>query len=362
MKEIVHLRQKPLKNGGASFYLDIYLDGRRSYEFLKLYTRPEKTRADRDFNKQVMQTANAAKAQRIIELQNAQHGVAQRPKVWLYGFVAQLIEAHSSEATKLTWRNFANHLEQFTQRDILIGDIDVRFVDGFKRYLETATSAKYPTRPLSNNTQSLYFAKLKATINEAQRLGIIDKNPGKLSHNITLQDSERPFLTIDELRALITTPCSDPETRRAFLFSCLTGLRRSDIEQLTWANIQAVDGATRIVFTQKKTKGREYLDISEQAEQLLGNRKSGEIRVFKLPNVTATNRIIDKWTHAAGIVKNLTFHCARHTFATMLLANGVDIFTVSKLLGHRNVSTTQIYAKVLDEAKRRAVNQFPRVL
>ena len=150
--------------------------------------------------------------------------------------------------------------------------------------------------------------------------------------------------------------------KRAFLFSCLTGLRKSDIQKLTWGEVQKFGKYTRIVFKQRKTKGQEYLDISSQAEKYLGERGNPDDIVFTgFTYGSWTSLELQRWSLAAGVNKNLTFHCARHTFAVLMLDLGADIYTVSKLLGHRFLTTTQIYAKVLDKNKQNAVSLIPDI-
>ena len=168
------------------------------------------------------------------------------------------------------------------------------------------------------------------------------------------------YLTIDELKILAATECEYPQIKRAFLFSCLTGLRRSDVERLKWKDVQTQGKYTRIIFRQKKTKGQEYLDISPKAVELMGTPGRLNDNVFEdIHTPYSTNEAIRKWVLRAGIHKDITFHCGRHTFAVMMLDLGTDIYTVSKLLGHRELSTKQIYAKVLDKNKQAAVEKFP---
>ena len=179
--------------------------------------------------------------------------------------------------------------------------------------------------------------------------------------NFTRRECTRMYLTVDEVRKLAQTECSSPEIKRAFLFSCLTGLRFSDIAKLTWAKVQEQSGFTRIIYRQKKTGGQEYLDITPQAAVLLGGRDDAHELIFAMKSEPQTNAIIERWVQKAEISKKITFHCARHTFAVMMLDLGTDIYTVSKLLGHRNLNTTQIYAKVLDKNKQKAVSKIPDI-
>ena len=116
-------------------------------------------------------------------------------------------------------------------------------------------------------------------------------------------------------------------------------------------------------FSQQKTKGVEYMPISEQAYNLCGEQKEGELLVFAgLPDPSWINRPVKKWVEAAGITKHITFHCFRHSYATLQLAGGTDIYTVSKMLGHTNVRTTQVYAKVVDEKKEKATETIKLAL
>ena len=143
--------------------------------------------------------------------------------------------------------------------------------------------------------------------------------------------------------------------KRASLFSALTGLRHCDIQKLRWSEIQKDGDSYRLNFTQKKTKGVEYMPISEQAYLLCGEPQKPENYVFEdLPDPSWISKPLDRWLKAAGITRHITFHCFRHTYATLQLAGGTDIYTVSKMLGHTNVRTTQIYAKVVDEKKTKA--------
>jgi integrase len=148
--------------------------------------------------------------------------------------------------------------------------------------------------------------------------------------------------------------------KKAFIFSALTGLRWSDIEKLIWSEIQhSKEMGYYIRFRQKKTKGAETLPISEQARELLGEKGEQNDQIFKGLHYSAwSNLKLQQWVMKAGIPKNITFHSARHTYATLQLTLGTDIYTVSKLLGHKELKTTQIYAKVIDDKKKEAANRI----
>lgn len=361
MKEPVRLRRKALKNGEYSLYLDIYVDGKRSYEFLKLYIIPERTKADKERNRQTMATANAVKAQRILEIQNQSFGLKTRRNVYLFDYVEVLANEKENSNSRGTWLNFIKHLQAFEHGDPRLSDIDGRWVDRFKSYLAGAKSFR-DGRSLKQNSQSLYFSKLKAVFNAAEREGLIDTNPAKASRGISHEASQRQYLTVDELRRLAATPCDDGEVKRAFLFSCLTGLRRSDVEALTWSDVRREGDFTRLVFTQQKTSANEYLDITSEASLLIGEPIDGDRYIFKLKGKPQANRIIGSWCRRSGIEKHITYHSSRHTFAVVMLMQGVDIYVVSKLLGHRELSTTQIYAHIVDKAKQEAIARMPSIL
>jgi len=141
------------------------------------------------------------------------------------------------------------------------------------------------------------------------------------------------------------------------LFSCFCGIRAIDLEQLRWKYIFQDQGQWRLGIVQQKTGEVLYSPLSQQAVKWLPERGEDDALVF--PKVSDRLKLGDYlkiWMAAAGIKKKITFHCARHTFATMMLTIGADIYTTSKLMGHTSVRSTQIYAKIVDEAKDKAVN------
>jgi site-specific recombinase XerD len=148
------------------------------------------------------------------------------------------------------------------------------------------------------------------------------------------------------------------------LFSATTGLRWSDVNNLTWKDIIYSDElkCNQLRFVMKKTKAAEVLPINDQAMGFIGERMPDKERVFKGLKYSAWHNLrLKQWVMRAGINKEINYHSSRHTFAVMLLTNSVDIFTVSKLMGHKNIKTTQIYAKVIDQRKVDAVYLFPKL-
>lgn len=377
IKEPIRIRQKELANGNISLYLDIYIGGKREYEFLKLYLIPEKTREDKEKNRQTMQLANSIKSKRIVEYQNGEFGFKSNYKLdalFFDYYRAMCEKRHGNPESRGNWGNWyscLHHLMKYEKNErITFADITPEWVQGFRDYLDNEAVAwshdyrkRIKDKPLARNSKLSYFNKLRACLNQAFEDRIIPINPCRGVERFRPEEGTRMYLTIDEVRLLAQTECEYPRIKDAFLFSCMTGLRRSDILRLKWGDIHKQGDFTRIIFRQKKTDGQEYLDITPQAAQLMGDPKGINDPIFEdIHSPSCTNKAVQEWVLNAGIHKKISFHCARHTFATMMLDLGTDIYTVSKLLGHRDLSTTQIYVKVLDKNKQKAVSNIPDIL
>lgn len=377
IKEPIRIRQKELANGNISLYLDIYIGGKRKYEFLKLYLIPEKTRKDKEKNRQTMQLANSIKSKRIVEYQNGEFGFKSNYKLdalFFDYYRAMCEKRHGNPESRGNWGNWyscLHHLMKYEKNErITFEDITPEWVQGFRDYLDNEAVAwshdyrkRIKDKPLARNSKLSYFNKLRACLNQAFEDRIIPINPCRGVERFRPEEGTRMYLTIDEVRLLAQTECEYPRIKDAFLFSCMTGLRRSDILRLKWGDIHKQGDFTRIIFRQKKTEGQEYLDITPQAAQLMGDPKGINDPIFEdIHSPSCTNKAVQEWVLNAGIHKKISFHCARHTFATMMLDLGTDIYTVSKLLGHRDLSTTQIYVKVLDKNKQKAVSNIPDIL
>jgi len=262
---------------------------------------------------------------------------------------------NNSESIRVNWYRSIEFLKDFGGEKIMFSQISTKFCENFKSYLLTAKSGSNKEAIISQNTASTYFSVFKAALKEAFIDGYFTIDIAAKVKSIPHEESRREYLTLEELNTLVETPCELDVLKRAALFSALTGLRHSDIQKLTWNEISIENDQAKINFTQKKTKGVEYMPMSKQALQLCGEVGLPNELVFKdLTNPAWISRPLKKWIASAGITKKITFHNFRHTFATLQLSSGTDIYTVSKMLGHTNVKTTQVYAKVVDEKKNTA--------
>lgn len=361
VKEPIHIRRKKCANGNVSLYLDIYYNGRRSYEFLKLYLVPETNSNARLRNKETLRLAEAIKIQRIAELQRGAFGFPTKTRTKLVDYIKGCI-AKRGEGTAKTYRNILVRAQEYFGDGFILEHITENDVKGFYSFVEQSANRNADGSTISKTTTHCYCGVFRGFLNKAAKDGLISYTVAKCGSFPKKSEATRQYLSLEEVQRLCETDISK-QYRKAFLFSCLTGLRVSDISALTWDEVVEQDGFSRIVFRQRKTKSVEYLDITPQARQLLGERGQDGSVVFPRFHYTSyTNEQIREWAKSVGINKNLTFHCARHTFAVMMLTLGVDIYTTSKLLGHHELSTTQIYAKVIDKKKQEAVTKIPIVI
>lgn len=365
VKEPVRVRYKTLSDGSQSVYLDIYRDGKRQYEFLKLYLIPETSTAAKVQNKATLAAVNTIKSQRIIELTNNVAGLkntSQRSKLLLLDWMQTYKENQEKKGVRGSGKLIGNTMnvlrsfnEKATMRDIN-RDFCLALIDYMRNTYISANGKK-----LSQFTCISYFGCFRGALNVAVREDILGENPiNKLNtdEKIKMPESKREFLTIDEVKTLIDTPCRREDVKGAFLFSCYCGLRISDVLALKWKDVDCTGGQWHISIVMQKTRQPLYLPLSMQARKWMPERGGAdeEEAVFStLPCEDTCNALIKPWIKEAGITKHVTYHVSRHTFATMMLTLGADLYTVCKLLGHTDVKTTQIYAKIINKKKDDAI-------
>ena len=245
------------------------------------------------------------------------------------------------------------------EQRVTMDQVDKTFCQEYIDYL--LTEYRPQGKPVSKFTAQNYYRVLNGALNAAVRADVIKLNPfTKIgnSDKIRRPESKREYMTIEELRALIATPMKNEAVKQAYLFSCFCGLRISDIIGLKWGNVYVDNRQYRLEVVMQKTKEPIYLPLSPEALRWMPERgnKSAEDTVFDLPSTTHINILLKPWAKAAGIDKRFSFHTARHTFATMMLTLGADLYTTSKLLGHTDVKMTQVYAKIINRKKDEAVN------
>lgn len=345
----VKLRTKPLKNGGKSLYLDIYRSGVRRYEFLHLYLAAEKTADDRLRNAETVRVAEAICAKRTLELQLQGNAIQMPSDRIMSKVIADYVAMSKSKSagTQEVWRYWASRVSSWEGCKFPVREVTR---DWWNRYVLWVKA-----QGLNNTTQHHYLARMRSVLNYAEREGWLLSNPSKGAKLPHLERHQRTYLTAGELRKLKASPCGSGEVSRAFLFSCLCGLRLSDVEALRWENVKGC----RLTVKIQKTQRPLAVELNSQALELMGEPGSG--KVFDLPNRNAISAVLAEWGKAAGLTKHITFHTSRHTFAVLALSSGVDIYTLSKILGHSSVTTTQIYADILDSRKREAVEMLPRI-
>lgn len=332
---------------------------------LFVYRNP-KTPAQRQHNKENLRLAEAIKSKRIVEVQSGKFGLSDATKVKasFYDWFQKMTDskAHGSKSNHSIWISTFKHLKTYhDEPELTFEQITPEFLEGFREYLLTQPLTKSKTK-LSSNSASSYFNKVRAALNEAYKKGIIRDNPVQTIKSIKPTQNKREYLTLEELKALALADCRYEVLKRAFLFGCMTGLRWSDINKLVWREVQDFDGGKRIVFNQQKTGSLQYLDLNERAVVLMGEVGELDDRVFIGLKYSAYHNVaLARWVMAAGINKHITFHSARHTFAVLQLTMGTDIYTVSKLLGHSEIKTTQIYADIIEQKRKEAMTQLPDI-
>lgn len=371
----VRLKGRKAASGNVILYLEYYRHGvmQRYYPGLKL--EPETMDGIRLRNDETMR-----KARDLAREQNERAALdplafrldsSKDKRMLLYDYIVRMADEKERQQGTLrssayTLLALARHVQAHdSQRGypVRLCDVDSEYIGCFLEYLKQAPNNNYqqpksrkrsttqlPT--ISENTRYNNYKRLQTVINDAVKKKLIPDNP------FDVYDGEKPrgdtatreYLTLEEVERLVDTPCRNDTLKRAFLFCCFTGLRFSDVSRITGANISETQGRTLLTFKTEKTDKVQYVFLPAVAVQCLPDRYGKETALFPLGSNDHTNLLLARWVKDAGISKRITFHCSRHTAATLSLSNGTPLAVVSRLLGHSMVSTTQIYAKIVDTA------------
>lgn len=365
----VHIKKNPVtKDGKQTLFLLTYHNYQPIREALKtfVYASP-KTKQERDHNKERMTFAEQVRAAR--ELEYDQGGVKTSQRIMGEGsfldyFESIMREKYEVNGTYTTWRSTWLHMKTFLRgRDLKIKDCNDEFLKEFKQYLLKCEGIR-STIKLGNSSANIYLTKVKAALNQAVNERVISDNPGKRLKNVKMDGKNIEFLSKEELSKLAKATCINPLLKSAFMFSCLTGLRWSDVSLLTWKKVvySESDKTWVLNYKQQKTKTIAYHPISEQAMYYAGKKGESDELIFKgLKYSTYHCKVLREWVRGEGIDKHITFHCARHSYAVMMHSMTGDIALVRDMLGHSDIKTTMKYVVITNDAKNKAVRSFPTI-
>ena len=371
----IELRHRKLASGNESLYLDFYEKGKRYYESLNLFLIPERTENDRRVNENTLKHALKIKAERILGVKKQVDDEEEKlPSKIFADYMDEhiiyikddkkLSDSYVKNVTK-TVNIVKSYLRYSNRPRMLLALVDKRFYQNFIRYVNDVYRNNKSDEPqeLSPKTKLLIQTTLNSILNQAVKDGVLRKNPYyELEKNEKFKKtpSDRTYLEVNELNAMEGVNTGSPITKQTFMFCCFTGLRHSDMLALRWKDIQKTDDGLVIhVPSMQKTKKPVIVPLGEQALKWLpkqGDAANADKVFPNAPTLGCANRALKHMAKNAGITKLVTFHTSRHTFATLTITAGADIFTTSKLLGHTNVHTTEIYADVVMNTKVDAVN------
>lgn len=354
----VKLRERILSDGSSAFSIDIY---HRDYGRFQINTglAAPARKKDRRQHEAVLQQAKDQVRELEKDFQRDPSTLFTRRKVACKDFVTYFRDLCESKVGT-AWKCTLKHTEDFSMGALAFDRLNSAWLERFKDYLLSLDT-------VSRNTAAGYLATIKTALKKAYREGYLQEDITRRVSGIKKEDIERHFLTQPELEKLNAATCQNQMVKYAFLFACFSGLRLSDIENLTWEQIELAHGTPFLRFRQKKTGRFERLPLPEQAIRIL--QQVRDIRpeyiskdadkVFVLPRRSRLSIILHLWGAKAGIPWQLHFHASRHTYATLVLTFGGDLYTTSKLLGHSEISMTQIYGQIVDRKKIDTIQALP---
>ena len=282
-------------------------------------------------------------------------------KLTFYDFFERTVKRWEGDKKPSTINSYTNTLKimKLMDSDVDFGDIDYEFIQKWDYYLKTERQNKIMGRFNRHKC-------LKAIIKEAMLQGYMTKTP-YLHFKIKKQESKREFLTIEEVKKLMafelpTKHIRQQRTQDMFVFCCLTGLRYSDVIRLTWKNIQLNADGTKgtLAIEMLKTSKEVQTVLLPQALEILKRykRKQLDEPIFDHISNQAINRNMHVLMRLVGINKRITFHCSRHTFACNHLEVDTPIANLKDLMGHSDISQTQLYAKTLQKGLIESMNHL----
>ena len=359
----VSLRQKKISKGRKSLYLDFYppiihpVTGKSTRrEFLKLFLfEKPKWEADRMHNKETMILAQNIRAQRQIHIQADNYKFflpTHRKKDFLEYFRNLAERRKTVNGTYDSMMSAYKQFQKFSGEKCLMEDLTEMLVRDYRESLLATTD-------LEQNSKHSYFNKFRFAIKSAFEDKYLDDDPCKRIKAIPASQTYKHFLSMEEVRKLVQTDCESETLKRMALFSILTGLRWSDVVKIHWDDIfYSKKTGYYLNCVDQKTGRPQVKYISKEAYLLLTAEGSAGV-VFRNMTYSANNNSkIKLWIAKAGIKKKITFHNFRHTYATLQISHGTDVYTVSDGLNHKSMKNTQIYARIADEKKIKAASKI----
>jgi len=355
----VKIRERKMAGGEVAFYIDTYhKDFGRFSQKTGLQANPKNRK---EFNQ--------IKAQALDKMRKIERDFIRDPagvfsrKAMIGDDFIEFAKVRAEKDHHPSYMNALKYLQEFTGGNVSFGTLNSQWLERLKGYLLSIHG-------LSSNTANTYLIFVKGTIRKAYKEGYVLEDFTNKVEGIGKQPIDRHVLTFDELEILSRSKCNNLMVKSAFLFSCFSGLRLSDIELLKWEKIIIENGQYFLKFQQKKTSQFEKIPLCAQSVEILQTVQKlhaeyapeGDERVFILPDRSRLGVILNEWGYRSGLNWRLHFHASRHTFASMALSSGMAFFTVSKLLGHRDLQTTEIYSHSNQKDQIKAIQGLPMLL
>lgn len=374
----VHVMERPSElTGKVRFVLRYTINGKPKFETLKnLPYAPKGTQAYKDAKSR----ANAIADERQTEIRNDMLGYNNRKnklflKDWFEKCAERKRKEQRDDSDHHGWasqiRQVGEMVEQY-RPGAKLGDVNKDFVRGFRYFLTDeyviGRYVNHSGQHLAPSTAEKKLQTFSRVINMAVDEGLITNNPIRQldsSEKIYVPENPIKFVEEEELKRLAETPIKDEKTRQVYLFMCFCALRISDVKSLRWGDIVKRRNHWYICKRQKKTQKLVEVPLPKPALELLperGNKTDDDLVFEGYPTEQTMNKHLKKWGEDAGVKIKMTLHTGRHTFGTLAFTKGGDLYTTSKLMGHSDIRTTMIYAKVIDEKKEEAVDKLNDIL